>query len=88
MVHYSLAMEYYKRGERQRTVEHLLKYLSLTEDQGAAYRILAKCYEEMGEYERAVEVLQEGIQRALKYNHPSMAEEFRAWIEDLKGYSF
>lgn len=58
--------------------------MSLKEDEGAGYRVLAKCYEELGEYEKAIEILQEGIEKALKYNHPSMAEEFRSWIEQLK----
>ncbi|RME08661.1 MAG: hypothetical protein D6804_07080, partial [Aquificota bacterium] len=60
------------------------RYLSLKEDEGAGYRILAKCYEELGDYSKAIQVLQEGIQKALKYKHPSMAEEFRSWVEQLK----
>ena len=88
MVHYSLAFEYYRAGDKEKSVHHLKEYLSLKEDEGAAYRLLAKCYEEMGEYTKAIEVLQEGIEKALKHNHPSMAQEFRDWIEDLKGYSF
>ncbi|MCS6998993.1 MAG: hypothetical protein N2648_03705 [Aquificaceae bacterium] len=84
MVHYSLALEYYRVGDYQNTINHMRRYLSLKEDEGAGYRILAKCYEELGEYRMAVEVLEEGVQKALKHNHPSMAEEFRSWIEHLK----
>ncbi|MCS6957168.1 MAG: hypothetical protein RMK75_01740 [Aquificaceae bacterium] len=84
MVHYSLAMEYYKIGDCKNTIEHLIKYLSLKEDEGAAYRMLAKCYEEIGEYEKAISTLEEGIQKALKHNHPTMAEEFKNWVEHLR----
>lgn len=84
MVHYSLAMEYYRLQDWQKAIEHMEKYLELKEDEGAGYRLLAKCYEELGELEKAVQALEEGIQKALKYNHPSMAEEFRNWAEHLR----
>lgn len=84
MVHYSLAQEYYKVGDYTKAIEHIKAYLSLKEDEGAVYRILAKCYQELGSYDEAIKVLEEGIQKALKYNHPSMAEEFRSWIEELR----
>ncbi|MDW8095437.1 MAG: CDC27 family protein [Aquificaceae bacterium] len=83
-LHYSLALEYFRLGDCEKTVPHMKKYLSLKEDEGAGYRVLAKCYEDAGEYQEAIKVLEEGIQKALKYNHPSMAEEFRAWIEQLR----
>ncbi|RMH80979.1 MAG: tetratricopeptide repeat protein [Acidobacteria bacterium] len=84
MVHYSLALEYYKLGDYENTIKHMETYLSLKEDEGAGYRTLAKCYEELGDYEKAIRVLEEGIQKAIKYNHPSMAEEFRSWVEQLR----
>ncbi len=88
MVHYSLAQEYYKLKDYENAIRHLKEYLSLHEDEGAAYRILAKCYEEMGELQKAIEVLREGIERAMKYNHPSMAQEYKNWIEELQSMSF
>ncbi len=88
MVHYSLGLEYYKAKEYEKAIEHLNKYLQLKEDEGAAYRILAKCYEELGEFQKAIEVLEEGIRQAMKYNHPSMAQEYQQWIEELKNMSF
>jgi len=89
MVHYSLALEYYKIKDYQKAIKHMETYMSLKEDEGAGYKVLAKCYEELGDYQKAMEVLEEGIQKALKYNHPSMAEEMRAWLEDLRNlYSF
>ncbi|MFN3976701.1 MAG: CDC27 family protein [Aquificaceae bacterium] len=84
LLHYSLALEYYKLKDYENTIRHMERYMSLKEDEGAGYRVLAKCYEEMGQYQKAIDVLQRGIESAIKYNHPSMAEEFRAWIEQLR----
>ena len=88
MVHYSLAQEYYKVKDYENAIKHIEEYLKIQEDEGAVYRLLAKCYEELGEFGRAIEVLEKGIEQALKYNHPSMAEEYRRWIEDLRSMSF
>lgn len=88
MVHYSLAQEYYKVRDYENAIKHIESYLRLQEDEGAVYRLLAKCYEELGEFNKAMDVLEDGIKQALKYNHPSMAEEYRQWIEELRGMSF
>ncbi len=88
MVHYSLAQEYYKVGNFKEAVRHLEEYLRLSEDEGAAYRILAKCYEELGDFQKAIEVLEEGIRQAVKHNHPTMAQEYKSWIEELRNLSF
>ncbi|MCS7262513.1 MAG: tetratricopeptide repeat protein [Aquificaceae bacterium] len=84
MVHYSLALEYYRLRDYEKTILHMSKYLSMKEDEGAGYRVLAKCYEETGQYDKAIQTLEEGIQKALRHNHPSMAEEFRTWAEQLR----
>ncbi len=88
MVHYSLAQEYYKVKDYENAIKHVEEYLRIQEDEGAVYRLLAKCYEELGELNKAIEVLEEGIRQAIKYNHPSMAQEYERWIEELKGMSF
>jgi predicted Zn-dependent protease len=88
MVHYSLAQEYYRLQDYENAIRHIEEYLRLKEDEGAVYRILAKCYEEMGSPVKAIEVLQEGIKQATKYNHPSMAQEYQNWIEELRSLSF
>ena len=59
LLHYSLALEYYKLKDYENTIKHMERYMSLKEDEGAGYRVLAKCYEELGEYEKAIEILQE-----------------------------
>ncbi len=84
MVHYSLAQEYYRIQDYENALKHMEEYLKLQEDEGSAYRILARCYEELGDLKKAMEALEKGIDQALKHNHPSMAEEYRRWIEDLR----
>ncbi|ADC89700.1 TPR repeat-containing protein [Thermocrinis albus DSM 14484] len=84
LVHYSLALEYKKKGHLEKAIEHMEKYLSMKEDEGAAYRLLAECYQELGDYEKAARALEEGIKQAVKFNHPSMVQEYRQWLEDLR----
>ncbi|HIP43522.1 MAG TPA: tetratricopeptide repeat protein [Aquifex aeolicus] len=88
LFHYSLGFEYYRVKDYENAIKHLTKYLQLQEDEGAVYRTLAKCYEEMEEFQKAIEVLEEGIKQAMKFNHPSMAQEYQQWIEELKSMSF
>ncbi len=88
MVHYSLAQEYFKIKDYENAIRHIEEYLRLQEDEGAIYRLLARCYEELGEFGKAVEALEEGIRQAMKFNHPSMAEEYRQWAEELRNMSF
>ena len=88
MIHYSLAQEYYRIKDYKNAIKHGEEYLRIQEDEGAIYRLLAKCYEELGEFHKAIDMLEEGIKQALKHNHPSMAEEYKQWIEDLKSMSF
>ncbi len=83
MAHYSLAQQFYKKGNYQEALSHLQRYLELQEDEGAGYRLLASIYVNLGMPEKAKEALEKGIQQALKYNHPSMAEEFRNWLSEL-----
>ncbi len=81
---FGLASEYFKKGDYTDAVELLEKYLELHDDEGSAYRMLAQCYTNIGELEKAIETYEKGIEQAAKYNHPSMVEEFRQEIDQLK----
>lgn len=81
---YGLALELYKSERYQEAIVEFLKYLSIYDDQGAAYRALAQCYLNIGDIQKAIETLETGIQKALKYNHPTMAQEFKEEIERLR----
>jgi len=45
---------------------------------------LAQCYINIGDIEQAIETYERGIEKARKYNHPTMVEEFKQEIERLK----
>lgn len=81
---YGLALELYKAERYQEAIVEFLKYLNIYDDQGAAYRTLAQCYLNLGEIQKAIETLETGVQKAIKYNHPTMAQEFKEEIERLK----
>jgi tetratricopeptide (TPR) repeat protein len=81
---YGLALELYKQGLYEDAIVYFKKYLSLYEDQGAAYRTLAQCYINIGDIEQAIETYERGIEKARKYNHPTIVEEFKQEIERLK----
>jgi len=81
---YGLAMEYYKSGDYENAIVYLKKYLSIHEDEGAGYRTLAQCYINLGDIENAIESYERGIEKATKFNHPTMVAEFQQEIENLK----
>lgn len=81
---YGLALELFKEKRYDEAILYLHKYLDVHEDEGAAYRLLAQSYLNIGDVEKAIEYYQKGIQQAEKYSHSSMVEEFRQEIQNLK----
>ncbi len=81
---YGLASEYFKNQMFTDAIEILEKYLELHEDEGSGYRMLAQCYTNIGEIEKAIETYEKGMEKAAKFNHPTMVEEFKQEIEQLK----
>ncbi|WP_297888947.1 tetratricopeptide repeat protein [Sulfurihydrogenibium sp.] len=81
---YGVALEFFKEGRYDDAIVYLKKYLSVYDDQGAAYRTLAQAYLNIGDIEQAIETYERGIEQARKYNHPTMVEEFKQEIERLK----
>ncbi len=82
---YGLAVELFKEKRYDEALLYLEKYLSLHEDEGAAYRLLAQCYVNIGDIEKAIEAYEKGILQAKKFNHQSMVDEFTNEINILKG---
>lgn len=81
---YGLGLELYRAGRYEEAIVELKKYLSIYDDQGAAYRTLAQCYMNLGDIEQAIESYERGIEKAMKYSHPTMVQEFREEIERLR----
>jgi predicted Zn-dependent protease len=81
MVLFGLANEYQKIGDWQNTIATLEDYLAKSDDEGNAYGMLAKAYEQTGEREKAIETYQKGIEVSLAHGHPTMANDYRMTLD-------
>ena len=81
MVMFGLAKEYEKLGQYNDVIELLETYLSKADDEGNAYGVLAKAYDQTGNREKAIETYQKGIEVSIAHGHPSMASEYRMTID-------
>ncbi len=81
MVLFGLANEYQKAEDWQKTIEALTDYLQKADDEGAAYGMLAKAYERIGETEKARNTYEKGIEVADAHGHPSMAGDYRMTLD-------
>lgn len=81
MVMFGLAKEYEKLGESGKVINLLEKYLSFGTDEGNAYGMLAKAYEQNGNREKAIETYQKGIEISLAHGHPTMANDYRMTLD-------
>lgn len=81
MVLFGLANEYIKADNHIEAVKTLEDYISKADDEGAAYGMLARSYETLGEKEKAKSSYEKGIEVSLTNGHPSMAEDYRMTLE-------
>jgi len=81
MVLFGLANEYQKQEDWQKTIETLEDYLSKADDEGAAYGMLAKAYERIGERGKAKDAYEKGIRVSNAHGHPSMAADYQETLE-------
>ena len=78
---FGLAKEYEKAGQTEEMIETLERYLAIADDEGNAFGMLARAYEQALQRDKAKEIYQRGIEAATSHGHPSMAEEYRAILE-------
>jgi predicted Zn-dependent protease len=81
MVLFGLANEYLKIEDYPNAIATLVDYLHKSDDEGAAYGMLAKAYEKIGEKEKAKNAYAQGVVAAEKHGHPSMSEEFQEILD-------
>lgn len=81
MVMFGLAKEYEKLGQTGEVISLLEGYLAKADDEGNAYGMLAKAYEQAGEREKAIETYRKGIEVSMAHGHPSMANEYRMTLD-------
>ena len=78
---FGLAKEYEKEERFGEVVETLTEYLQRADDEGNAYGMLAKAYLKTGNREAARKAYEKGAEVALAHGHPSMAQDFKFFIE-------
>jgi predicted Zn-dependent protease len=81
MVMFGLAKEYEKIGDTREVIALLENYLAKADDEGNAYGMLGKAYEQTGNREKAIETYRKGIEVSMAHGHPSMAQDYRMTIE-------
>ncbi len=81
MVMFGLAKEYEKLEKFADLIQLLENYLTIADDEGNAYGVLAKAYDRTGSREKAIETLRKGIDAATAHGHPSMANEYRITLD-------
>ena len=80
-VMFGLAKEYEKAGRFDELVEALTEYLQRADDEGNAYGMLANAYLKTGNREAARRAYEKGAEVALAHGHPSMAQDYKFFIE-------
>ena len=85
LVRFGLANEYLKEERYEEAIDAFEKYLANSDDEGAAFGMLARAYEKVGLPAKAREMLARGIEAATLHNHPSMAEEYKSLLDGENG---
>lgn len=81
MVLFGLANEYQKISDWQNTIATLEEYLSKADDEGNAYGMLAKAYEQTGMREKAKTIYEKGIEVSIAHGHPTMAHDYQMTLD-------
>ena len=81
MVLFGLANEYLKAENTTEAIKTLEEYLQKADDEGAAYGMLAKAYEKIGDSERAKNALEQGIVASNRHGHPTMAADYQMTLD-------
>ena len=83
-LHYMLGNEYFKAQIYAQAVTALRRYLSLADDEGAAYRLLAQSLDRLGKLDEARRAYQDGLAVATRHGHQPMIEEYTQALKDLE----
>lgn len=81
VVMFGLAKEYEKLGQNDEVISLLENYLVRADDEGNAYGMLAKAYEQTGDREKAKITYEKGIAVSNAHGHPSMANDYRMTLD-------
>ncbi|HEX9898196.1 MAG TPA: tetratricopeptide repeat protein [Candidatus Methylomirabilis sp.] len=82
-LHYMLGNEYFKAQMDEEAVAAFRQYLTLVDDEGAVYRMLAQALERLGRVDEARQAYQDGLAAATRHRHQPMIEEYSLALQDL-----
>ena len=80
---FGLALEYLKAGRQEDGIRELRLYLDGADDEGNGWGRLGSALREMGREEEAIEAYRRGVEAAMRFGHPTMADEFRETLKDM-----
>ena len=83
LARFGLANEAMKAQLNNEAAEQLRIYLASHDDEGNGYGRLADALVHLGQLDEAREALRRGVDAAQRFGHPTMANEFEAWIVEL-----
>jgi len=81
--HYMLGNEYFKAQMYDQAVATFRRYLTMADDEGAVYRMLAQSLLRVQKFDEAREAYREGLEAATRHNHRPMIEEYTQALKDL-----
>ncbi len=81
--HYMLGNEYFKAQMYDRAVATIRRYLSVADDEGAVYRMLAQSLLRLGKFDEARQAYRDGLAAATRHRHQPMIEEYTQALKDL-----
>ncbi|MGI8788557.1 MAG: tetratricopeptide repeat protein [Pyrinomonadaceae bacterium] len=81
MVLFGLAKEYEKLNRHEEVISMLESYLANDDDEGNAYGMLAKAYEQNGMREKAKATYEKGVEVSNAHGHPSMAQDYQMTLD-------
>jgi len=77
VVLFGLAKEYEKANHDSKLIETLERYLTVADDEGNAYGMLAAAYGRTNQRARARAAYERGVEVSMAHGHPGMAEDYR-----------
>ena len=81
---FGLALEYLNAGRTEDGVRELRVYLDGADDEGNGWGRLGSALRDLGRDGEAVEAYEKAIEAAMRHGHPTMADDFRETLEDLR----
>lgn len=82
--HYMLGHEYFKAQKHAEAVQCLRRYLQLTDDEGAAYGLLARSLVSLGDTPAARQAYRDGLAAATRHGHQPLIDDYTRALRDLE----